>query len=471
MNSIHFRLTLIFLFCIFFQNIFSQKVSKIWGSYNSYISRTGYKYYYFTASNNNIAVENNIEIYLLGVEDNIQVNIYLSNSKPSNSQNLGSFFVRQGKLAIPLSAVNSGIYSLQLTNLSNNSSIATENRILIIENIFDINYSSNDSIRNIPFSIFYHYNADCFPNSQNSSIENILSYFKNSFKKSWIKENNGWELCKGLYNNTIKTNDNVFDVFTIDWPMVRSFTNDVSYLYHGAIDYNMIISSDSMFLNSDMIKELNFDTNFINESKTFEYNLSHELLHTIQTSWVPIVRNSTELTARKWLIEGQARLLETVINNDPEFLYNGKNTAMLNKVVSNKRVNFYEENTKGFMDSVLVKQVPPKLKTGSYMFGWFWRHLYEHNFASTTPIANRMAFLRETMKTNTSSNLDSIKTHMDAAFRNANGKFKTFDEAIIDFAQRVVFYNKSWKDSTGALLNNWEDPNGTNFYNTELQII
>jgi hypothetical protein len=60
---------------------------------------------------------------------------------------------------------------------------------------------------------------------------------------------------------------------------------------------------------------------------------------------------------------------------------------------------------------------------------------------------------------------------MDAAFRNANGKFKTIDEAIIDFAQRVVFYNKSWKDSTGALLNNWEDPNGTDFYNTELQII
>jgi hypothetical protein len=460
---------LIWLFFICNIISFAQTIGSISGNYYYHSDNLQSNlYYYLTAKFNDVSLTDSVIFNLRNSTNGVIVEVELY-SIQENITTKYSCKISNNQISIPFSSIKSGSYRIMLNGTPTNN-------YLLIENIETFNYKNDSEIDNLGLTFYLHTNEDYFPNLQNSDYNTVKSHVTNGWRKPWLKFSKNWNLCQDLDSNTIKNTNNAFNIYLYNHKPMRSTTRP-SYYYHAIMengkvntDYDgtriqpVAIGNLSLYLQSDLATEDSINKSLIRESDYYSEVISHEMLHVIQRNYIKSPPGNS-----KWLREGQARFLETVTMGEDEFRYNGKNLAMLNNV----RVGggLYEFDVYLFLKNILQLQTPDSLSRVSYRYCLFWRHLYEHNFASTTPIANRMAFLRETMKTNTSSNLDSIKTHMDAAFRNANGKFKTFDEAIIDFAQRVVFYNKSWKDSTGALLNNWEDPNGTDFYNTELQII
>jgi PKD repeat protein len=450
------------------------------GSYKSHKDQSGtYSFYYFTGNEDgsvssgnitfNLANFNNGDIIHLDLEEIVDANIIIQTANLS---------VNNNQVSVPISTLGSGIYRIKLVD--NNGTSTRSNIFLLIENIETFDFTGDATIQNMPLKFYTHYNNDYFPNSLGSSFATIKGYVKEGWKKSWIKENNEWALCQGLPNNTIIDKDNKFDIYLFDHTKIQTRVSN-SYYYHAIIQNGKVVyhASTSLVVDEDGLMYINSDINsssapqinsLLNTSLTDESTfltevISHEMLHGIQNSWVPFVPTTkVDHAKRKWQREGQARFLETVLMGETNFQYNGKNTAMLNNSLQGG--SLYESDTKIYLDSIIQIKIPPKLEHVSYRYAIFWRHLFEHNFSPSTPVANRLILLRETMKTNTTALLTDIKQKMDVALSNANGNFLSFEDAIKDFTKRVYFFHKDWKDASGNKLNNWEDPNNCSFYET-----
>jgi hypothetical protein len=464
--------TILYIILLFlFKSSFSQSIPSIIGKEDISKDKKARLYYYFVKSVNGTSTLSEIKINLLDFNEGSYLKVWFINILKKDTIKFTNIQISNQAIKIPINNLFTGIYYLRIVN-ANNIAYDFKDKLLFFEDRIIYNYKQELDVSNLPFEFSLTYNNSNYPNSVGTSFDTIMNYVKESIKRSWIKENNEWGFCDALPNNTINVKKDTFQVFLDNQNDIWRFNNDIYFSYRGQEENSMESSSlnTRLVLTSDYYTWAScYKLSLYNEKSSYQSTISHELLHSIQSSYINTSFDSIEKANRKWHREGQARFLQTVVMGEPGYTCNGLNILFLNKQL--KPLSLYSTEVDSFMKLTLKYQTPPKLSEAHYNYPMFWRHIYDHNFNSGANGYTKMALVRETMRTLDTSHLPSVKTHMDAAFRNANGKFKTFDEAIIDFAQRVVFYNKSWKDSTGALLNNWEDPNGTNFYNTELQII
>jgi PKD repeat protein len=456
------KVILIILLLGLVQLFFAQSINNIKGWQKMSNDGYGRLYYYFIRStNNNISIKN-IEIELSGFDEGIKLKIGCINIITKDTIFINNVIVTNQSVSIPISSLLNGVYYLQLINPDNLIKIEKK-KLFFIENLITYNYRQLTDISNLPFEFSLTWNSCNYPNSKGTNSDTIIDWVKKCIKEAWKKENNEWDFCNALPNNLISVPKDTFHVFLNNQYPIWLFNGD-SYFNYRDQPENSMQNSDitSLLLSSDIVFWGSYNNILIPDEKAFYLSTTaHEMLHSIQSSYLKPY-SKTEKEKRYWHREGQARLIETVIMEDNKNIYNGQNILFLEKTTKTR--SLYSSEVETFMRTILQNQLPLSLDKIGYNYSIFWRYLFEHNFALETSTATRMALIRETMRTLDTSYLPTIKEKMTAALQKTNGKFKTFDAAITDFAQRIAFYEKTWKDSAGILLNNWQDPNGNDFY-------
>ncbi|MBI9053110.1 MAG: PKD domain-containing protein [Bacteroidales bacterium] len=421
--------------------------------------------------------------------------IYNSRQTVSSSGRISTILPSNNNLGVDISNGlngNSGFFEIEVRE--HNGSL-TGNLIVNFSyhnhsNNFDsylvIEKQKQFSITGVPYNFIIHYADNFFNNHPLGISSNIFTgYVENAFRDSWTKEVDEWELCKGISrtnNQGTITNipfdqDGDYHIFIHSNYQAPSLTFYFgSDIYAVGNDGDRAIYIDSRSI--DYVKSLSsIQNNHLTENELIYQIISHEFLHGIQwshMSWNNIVANfpnsQTELNNRLWLIEGQAKSLETIFMNEGNFSTINANTAF----AINTYKYSYEYYTAGFLNDAIGSNYNFKSHHDiKYDYAMFWRHLYEHNLDKTNnTITNKdkLAIFRETCKAyeqNNSSNFGKIETFMSNELLNVNGNFKTYDEALSNFTEKAYFHDNRWKKD-GHLVNNWDDPNTNNFYTSIL---
>jgi PKD repeat protein len=193
------------------------------------------------------------------------------------------------------------------------------------------------------------------------------------------------------------------------------------------------LSSERVFTISSNVKLT--VSNSYTQSDVLKNVIHHEFYHGIQYSFSPDFFNSTSTSLGKflWLIEGQARFIETVLNPE-EFIARG---------------NYYTDvNIK--LPNCISAANTSSLTSFSYGYAMFWRYLFE-NFSPNGNLIDKMAIIRSCLSGYTSPDLASIEQFMDQKLMGGNN-FSSFDGAIKRFAKRVYFNDPEyglWSTQTG----------------------
>lgn len=159
------------------------------------------------------------------------------------------------------------------------------------------------------------------------------------------------------------------------------------------------------------------------ESEFLETELFHEFYHGMQYTFNS---NMFDSESKRWLIEGQARCIQTLIGNPPvEFkpVVNGAYRQDANRYILNN------------LNKSLLKL--------SYDYSLFWRFLFENSTTSTN-IADKLAIFRETCKDFNAISIADIEKHMDQKLQAT--PFKTMDNAVVEFAKRVLFNDPEYSE-------------------------
>lgn len=330
--------------------------------------------------------------------------------------------------------------------------------LLIIERI------RNAVIGGMTFQI--HYTDNAFINNPFGGVAHAPTYVQNVvdvLNQSWSKQITTWNLCNGLTGNIPSDNDNTYHIVIHNisnlFP-VGTLNPDFFWAYSALNDRRIYLDTRPTVL---------LHSNTVTERELLYMIIPHEFYHGIQWSIIPIntiiptvgLTLGQEIERRFWLIEGQAKFLETVFMSDPTY-----NTSSTNACFIKNNFEFsYGYYCKDLIESAYgTPYTFYNLPTMSYDYAIYWRHLYEHGFPAGTTDIDKMVLLRETAKRNKNSTLsfikDSIMTKTLAALPNV--KFKTYDSSLIDFSEKMFFHARAYNPNFPTP--NWLDPNNNDYY-------
>ncbi len=342
--------------------------------------------------------------------------------------------------------------------------------------------------RGMNFTIHYTNKAFDHHPLGNAYTPTYLANLETIIKDVWEREITDWRLCDGVAAvaggsaiNTPSDKDNTYHFIVHNISELGGNIND--FFFANGSDNDRVISLDSRI--TTVLNGIAHTAQY--EKEMLYMTIAHEFYHGIQWSHVPasIIPNiGVELPKRFWLIEGQAKSLETIFMT-PGSGYN-YSTSYTNSVYVNNAFTFsYDYFTKDFINEIFDDGVAfpraytyPNLNSASYYYAMFWRHLFEHNFASATPLVDKMKLYRETCIDNTSSVYSNIETNiMNNNLAAAGGYFTTYDKALIDFTEKLYFHDQAYNTAANRAIlfagiaplptSIWYDPNpapNDNFY-------
>ncbi|MBN2521732.1 MAG: PKD domain-containing protein [Bacteroidales bacterium] len=344
-------------------------------------------------------------------------------------------------------------------------------------------------ISTAPYDYKIHYIEDFSQNhSRGTNANTFLNYLENALTESWRIEVEEWELCDGINKNgciNIPVNDNPGSYNIYVHSILNIPINNIyGFQYHKGNEIRADMTSENQRgIHIDARSWDYFSANIanINEQELIYAIIAHEFYHGIQASHVAYTSSGItippgsslkdEMTKMLWLIEGQAKALETSFMSQDDFTNQPLSTSGTNVIYNQNTNNYsYEYFCNDFITRALgtTPTLPyESLHNQSYSYALFWRHIFEHNFTSGTAISDRQVILRESCKQNTTSALNLIRSFMDTELSNiSTGNYSTFSEALVDFAEKTYFHDNKWKNPDGTLIQNWDDPNSNNFYAT-----
>ncbi|OFY13040.1 MAG: hypothetical protein A2X11_09565 [Bacteroidetes bacterium GWE2_42_24] len=166
--------------------------------------------------------------------------------------------------------------------------------------------------------------------------------------------------------------------------------------------------------------------------------INHEFFHGIQYSHNPtffLTNNSLEYD---FLVEGQARFIETIINAEELSGIRG----MYKLTAEN-----YIAGCSGY-----------SLNTIKYDYALFWRYLFEHyNNTGSPNLTSQLSIVREMMSGYFNTDLQSIETFMDSKLN--SGSMNSMDDVIRLFAKAVCFNDAQYGLWTDGGDNLYIEPN------------
>jgi len=208
----------------------------------------------------------------------------------------------------------SGSFFVEVNNQKSGSLIKRfEYNPLVIEKATTINIPGITG-----YNFLIHHSDNFFVNHPLGTTPTtfVNNYLTNAFLASWQKEVNDWNLCDGLNGNVPQDNDNTYHIYIHNISeIVGGFNND-------QIRAHPVDGDRRIYIDSRPTAILNATSNITEKELIYEL-ISHEFYHGIQfshMSYDSIVNNfpdpAAELHNRNWLIEGQAKFLETVFMED-----------------------------------------------------------------------------------------------------------------------------------------------------------
>ena len=345
---------------------------------------------------------------------------------------------------------HTGVFQVELRDSVNNILTNFPNQYLVLEKTKEV------VIAGSAYNFLIHYAEDFFSLRAGGIMPTFLQNTEGALTNTWAKEITEWHLCDGLKNNSPLNADSTYDIYVhcaidID-PLVFAF-HQGNTLRSEPQDSIRAIYIDSK------LQDFFHNPASITEEELLYAVISHEFFHGVQWSFISYKNlklrfgknYSNEKEKRDWLGEGQAKFLETV------FMKNYSSLSA-NVTYSSASVKYsYQYYAEDLLESIFGQNyISQSYNVISYDYAMFWRHLYEHNYTSAITDVNRMAFLHETAKIDTTSNLTYIKAFMNGALAAAHGKFANMDSVLKDFAEKTYFHD--------TLYHNWDDPNHNNFY-------
>jgi PKD repeat protein len=158
--------------------------------------------------------------------------------------------------------------------------------------------------------------------------------------------------------------------------------------------------------------------NYDNENDLLTSTIPHEFFHTIQFSHNPnFPHNDNKM---QWLIEGQARFIQTVACEELEY--------------NSSKDRLYRTDANNFLN--------PNVSTSLYYQGYkyclFWRFLYE-KYNSGGSIADKLNIIKETQSGYSNTDIPAIKTFMDNKLNSSS--CPDFDSALKVFSKCAYFNN------------------------------
>lgn len=249
-----------------------------------------------------------------------------------------------------------------------------------------------------------------------SDATNFILQTEQALNAVWGREVNTWNLCSDLVSGIPENSINSYYLILInpltDIPHLPS--SRAKFLYRSST-FNSA-SMDDNFRRIGVSAKNTF-TGITQQEFLYEF-FAHEFLHGIQASYVnfdPI--SPADMNKMTWLIEGQAKFIETAFMQDPAY-----NTTTTNAAYAYSHSGSYAKYTEEFIDNYFYNNYKSLNTPYYYAYAPFWRHIYEQAFPAGSSEATKMAFLREAMKRNNSTVLTDIETNvMDASIATITG--------------------------------------------------
>jgi len=297
------------------------------------------------------------------------------------------------------------------------------------------------------------YYADEFSDFNNSEIFNFARECQNAIQVI-NKQYNNWHFTSpediDYYYDKKKNEfvkDDTLDIYIDDQKKVQT-VNITNNLWFGYIHIGY--------------------ENFINSTQdqySSTYNallstLAHEYLHAVQYHYPKIfkwINEENNVQEGNYIIEGQARFMQSVFmrnnsDNNEEFLEN----------------RMYPKSVNDYLGNSLKQQ--NSIKTLSYNFCLFWRFLFENycngkdlNNDGIVNTADSLKVLINVLKASNDTTeigndpiIDGEKT-FDIGLSNGGGCYKSFDEAITKFAEKLLYVNEV--ENPPHHWGEWYDPN------------
>lgn len=330
------------------------------------------------------------------------------------------------------------------------------------------------TVKTSPYNVMLHYNKNYLV-----KYPNIVTEVVTAINNAWDKQINDWKLCDKLNQHypTVPNGEN-FDF------VLNDFDNPLALSYENT-PFGLLPQNNQKRIMIPYNIKNNLEIPNANEQDVFSSIVCHEFYHCIQYSYMPVteIADKNSVT-RQWLLDGQARALETVFMNEKT-----KTAGVNNYMFQPSSANIsYEQDCKAFINNYFsfntvvgmpspLNNIYPLQKIG-YGYALFWRYLYENNThavaPTTTPInpnIAKLAIFPATCKAlatiNSSSDL-AIKTIMDAQLANDSGAITNFSQALTDFAEKTYLHSSKWNNvNVGSKpLKKWDNPNSNDFYKT-----
>ncbi len=151
--------------------------------------------------------------------------------------------------------------------------------------------------------------------------------------------------------------------------------------------------------------------------------INHEFFHAIQYSYNPTFFLTSGSLDYDFLVEGQARFIETIVN-DEEL----DGTPGMYKMATEKYISWCNEYS---------------LNMVGYDYALFWRYLYEHyNNTGSQDLTSQLSIIREMMSGYYNPDIASIEAFMDSKLN--SGNIDSMDDVIKMFAKAVCFNDEQY---------------------------
>lgn len=282
----------------------------------------------------------------------------------------------------------------------------------------------------------FFYNHPSGQNYFSTYIANVI----NIFDDVWEKQVNEWALNNGSdpFNNS--------SWYYLSLNPCQNYSHYL-FLFNGIDSYGFLYDCYQTPTN---IREIGFTANpslFLSgtgtqytEEEFIRTALHHEFYHGIQYSLSKNIFGLplSDFSKVQWIIEGQARAIQTIGEPNAEF--------------RTRSSGLYDIDANRYIFDDLNESL---LKV-SYSYGIFWRYIYE-NYKTSNTIKDKIAIFRQTIENFSAITLPMLESQIDSKLLNGGGTICNMDDAVIGFSKHILFNDPEF--------NMWNPCPSNEFYN------
>jgi hypothetical protein len=281
---------------------------------------------------------------------------------------------------------------------------------------------------NIFFAKNFFYNHEYGNSVSNAFIDKLVVFYN----ETWQKQVIDFDLNNG---SPPSTTDNTYEL------SVNPFQETTSYVFqHNAklsdcFETQRIKRGIGITANPKQFAKLLDSRLKYTEDEFLKIVLAHEFYHGLQYTFNNLF--STNFKNKTWLMEGQARAIQSIQYPEIEYKLNDYGDYVID-------ANNYIKN---FLNVSWINQTGPD--GYGYSYDLFWRFLYE-NYNPTGTIKEKLAIFRETCIGFSATTVPELEAFMNSKLNST--AYSAMDDAIIDFSKRVLF-NDPGTDPNNSLWN------------------